>query len=470
MSQYFTYRSLDELRADIGGRGLEIDLADSVDLLLQPLRIGPLTAGNRLVVHPMEGCDATLDGRPGELTFRRWERFGAGGAKLIWGEATAVVPEGRANPRQLLLSPQTAPDLERLLAATRSAHRRRFGRDDLLVGLQLTHSGRWSYPRPLLAQHIPPVDAAKRISPDYPVLDDAYLEQLEDRFADAAALAWRMGFDFVDVKQCHTYLLNELLAARDRPGRYGGDFEGRTRFVRNVIGKIRSRVGGGLLLASRVNVYDGPPFEKGADSVGRPASSGPYPWGFGTDAEQPLEPDLAEPLRLIGLLRDQGVVLINVTMGSPHLNPHIGRPFERPPVDGYKPPEHPLEGVARHFRTAGAVQQAYPDLVVVGTGYSWLRHYAALAGEANVQAGHVSMMGLGRGALAYPDFAVDLMERGEMSDRKACLGVSYCTALMRAKNNELGQFPTGCVPRDPLYAAQFKLIKGGADPRRHAEP
>jgi NADPH2 dehydrogenase len=472
MSRYFTYRSLDELRAEIEARGLEIDLADRVHLLLQPLRIGPLTAGNRLAVHPMEGCDATLDGRPGELTFRRWERFGSGGAKLIWGEATAVVPEGRANPRQLLSSQETAPHLERLLAATRTAHRQRFGRDDLLVGLQLTHSGRWSHPKPLLAQHIPSVDAVKRVSPDYPLLDDAYLEQLEDRFADAAALAWRIGFDFVDVKQCHTYLLNELLAARDRPGPYGGDFEGRTRFVRNVIGKIRSLVGQRLVIASRVNVYDGPPFEKGADRVGRPAASGPYPWGFGTDAERPLEPNLAEPLRLIGLLRDLGVVMVNVTMGSPYYNPHIGRPFERPLLDGYQPPEHPLVGVARHFRVAAAVQQAYPDLVVVGTGYSWLRHYAALAGEANVQAGRVSMMGLGRGALAYPDFAADLMERGEMSDRKACLGVSYCTALMRAKNNELGQFPTGCVPRDPLYAAQFKLIKGVADvdAQRPAEP
>jgi len=150
-------------------------------------------------------------------------------------------------------------------------------------------------------------------------------------------------------------------------------------------------------------------------------------------------------------------------MGSPYLNPHIGRPFERPPTDGYQPPEHPLVGVARHFRVAAAAQQAYPDLVVLGTGYSWLRHYAALAGEANVQAGRVSVMGLGRGAFAYPDFAADLMERGEMSDRKACLGDSYCTALMRAKNNELGQFPTGCVPRDPLYAAQLKLIKKRAD-------
>jgi 2,4-dienoyl-CoA reductase-like NADH-dependent reductase (Old Yellow Enzyme family) len=458
MSRYFTYRSLDELRADIERRGLEIDLAPSASLLLQPLRIGPLTAGNRLAVHPMEGCDATADGHPGELTFRRWERFGAGGAKLLWGEATAVVPEGRANPRQLVISRETAPDLERLLATTRRAHRQRFGTDgDLIVGLQLTHSGRWSHPQPLLAQHIPPVDAMKRISPDYPLLDDAYLEQLEDRFAEAAALAWRIGFDFVDVKQCHTYLLNELLSAHQREGPYGGDFEGRTRFVRNVIGKIRSLVGPGPLLASRVNVYDGPPFEKAPSGVGRPVGDGPYSWGFGTDGERPLEPDLAEPLRLIGLLRDLGVAMVNVTMGSPYFNPHIGRPFERPPMDGYQPPEHPLVGVARHFRAAAAVQQAYPDLVVVGTGYSWLRHYAALAGEANAKAGRVSVVGLGRGALAYPDFAADLMERGEMIDRKTCLGDSYCTELMR------GRLPAGCVPRDPLYAAQFKLAKGDAD-------
>jgi 2,4-dienoyl-CoA reductase-like NADH-dependent reductase (Old Yellow Enzyme family) len=265
MSRYFTYRSLDDLRADVEARGLEVDVADSTSLLLQPLRIGALAAGNRLAVHPMEGCDSTPDGRPGELTFRRWERFGAGGAKLIWGEATAVVPEGRANPRQLLISRETAPDLERLLAATRRAHRRRFRADgDLVVGLQLTHSGRWSYPRPLLAQHIPAVDAIKGISPDYPLLDDAYLEQLEDRFAEAAQLAWRIGFDFVDIKQCHTYLLNELLAAHDRHGPYGGDFEGRTRFVRNVIGKIRSLAGTGPLLASRVNVYDGPPVREGS--------------------------------------------------------------------------------------------------------------------------------------------------------------------------------------------------------------
>jgi len=160
---------------------------------------------------------------------------------------------------------------------------------------------------------------------------------------------------------------------------------------------------------------------------------------------------------LVGLLHELGVSLINVTMGSPYWNPHIGRPFERAPVDGYPPPEHPLIGVERHFRLTTEAQWAFPELAIVGSGYSWLRHYAALAGAANVRAGRASIMGLGRGAIAYPDFAADLMERGEMSDRKACIGVSYCTALMRAKNNDLGQFPVGCVPRDPFFAEQFKL-------------
>jgi 2,4-dienoyl-CoA reductase-like NADH-dependent reductase (Old Yellow Enzyme family) len=268
------------------------------------------------------------------------------------------------------------------------------------------------------------------------------------------------GFDFVDIKQCHGYLLNELLACRGRLGAYGGDFDGRTRFARNVVGKIRAKLGPALMIASRVNVFDGAPFEKGADGIGRTTFIGPYPWGFGTDDENPTTPVLEEPLRLIGALKGLGLSLINVTMGSPYWNPHIGRPFERPPVDGYWPPEHPLVGVERHFWLTAQVQRAFPDLAVVGSGYSWLRHYAAVAGEANVRAGGVSIVGLGRGAIAYPDFGADLMERGEMVDRKSCIGVSYCTALMRAKNNDLGQFPVGCVPRDPLFAEQFKLIQG----------
>lgn len=453
MTKYFTYRSLEDLVRDAEERGVSIRAEEGIGPLLQPVKIGRLVAGNRLAVHPMEGCDGTLDGRPDQLTFKRWEAFGAGGAKIIWGEATAVVPEGRANPRQLLLTAETVGSFKKLLEHTRLAHRARFGTaDDLVVGLQLTHSGRWSHTGPLIAHHHEVIDRVK--GGDAGVLDDAYLERLEDRYADAAERAASIGFDFVDIKQCHTYLLNELLSARSRKGRYGGSLEDRMRFVSNVIGKIRARVGAGLSLATRINVFDGPPFSSGAKGVGAPSMAGEA--GFGVLETDHVSPDLREPLSVIRRLHDLGVAIVNVTMGSPYLNPHISRPFERQPVDGYAPPEHPLVGVDRHFRLAAEVQKTLPSLVVVGTGYSWLRHYAAKAGAANVREGRVSVMGLGRGALAYPDFAADLMEHGRMIDRKSCIGVSYCTALMRAKNNELGQFPTGCAPRDPYYARQYK--------------
>jgi len=453
VTKYFTYRSLDDLLRDADERGVNLRASEDVSPLLQPVQIGALKAGNRMAVHPMEGCDGTLDGRPDELTFKRWEAFGRGGAKIIWGEATAVVAEARANPRQLLLNGETIGDFERLLQRARQAHRDRFGRDDdLVVGLQLTHSGRWSHARPLIVRHHAAIDRVK--GADSEPLDDGYLERLEDRYADAAERAAAIGFDFVDIKQCHTYLLNELLASRTRAGRYGGSLENRKRFVTNVLGKIRSRAGDRLAIATRLNVYDAPPYGKGADGLGEPVTGGESGFGVGDDG---VQPDLSEPLSVIRKLRELGVAMVNVTIGSPYFNPHIGRPFERAPVDGYTPPEHPLAGVDRHFRLTAEVQWAFPDLVVIGTGYSWLRHYAANAGAANVADGRVSVMGLGRGALAYPDFAADLMEHGRMIDRKSCIGISYCTALMRAKHNELGQFPAGCAPRDPFYAKQYKL-------------
>jgi NADPH2 dehydrogenase len=466
MSRYFTFRSLDDMRADIAARGVDVRLEERIERLLEPVTIGTRTIGNHLAVHPMEGCDGTLDGRPGVLTFRRWHRFGAGGAKLIWGEATAVVPEARANPRQLLVNKSTEPDIARMVAATRQVHRDRFGRDDdLLIGLQLTHSGRWSQPQPLIVRHSRTLDPLKHLDSHSPLLDDAYLERLVEAYATGARLAQEAGFDFVDIKQCHTYLLNELLAARHRDGPYGGSFENRTRLVREVLAAIRRETSDRLMLASRVNVYDGPRYHAGAGERGEPDPESENT-GFGTSEADGVSPDLEEPVRLVGLLSELGVPLINVSMGSPYFNAHIGRPFERAPVDGYDPPEHPLAGVERHFRLTGEIQRAHPRVTIVGTGYSWLRHYAAFAGEANVRDGRVSIMGLGRGALAYPDFTADLMEHGAMEDRKSCIGVSYCTALMRAKNNELGQYPTGCVPRDPMYAEQFKLSQGRSATRR----
>ncbi len=457
MARYFKFHSLADLENECRRLGTELRFAEDFAPLFRPVAVGPLRTGNALCIQPMEGCDGTLDGRPDELTFRRYERFGAGGAKLIWGEATAVLEEGRANPRQLLLTEETAPELERMLQGCRRAHRAAFGSDDdLVVGLQLTHSGRYSYRRPLLAFHDPILDPRTVIGKDtgrtvdaaYPLLDDDYLKRLVDRYVAAARLAGRIGFQFVDVKQCHRYLLNELLAARTRPGPYGGSLENRTRLAREILTAIRAEVPG-LVVATRLNVFDSIPYRKGPGGDGEPCPWRPpilSAWGARTD--NPLEPDLTEPLQWVGEMVRLGVALVNVSMGSPYATPHVIRPFEYPPPDGYETPEHPLLGVDRHFRLAAQVQQAFPGLPVVGSGYSYLQEFLPHAGAANVRDGRITFVGVGRAALPQPDFARQVREHGRLERKRICRTFSYCTALMRSKHNELGQFATGCPPFD----------------------
>lgn len=470
MSRYFKFRALSELEAESHRLGLDLRFGEDLSPLFRPVAIGPLSAGNSLCIQPMEGCDGTLDGRPDELTFRRYRRFGAGGAKIIWGEATAVIEDGRANSRQLLIDERTAPDLGRMLEDCRRSHREAFGADDdLVVGLQLTHSGRYSYGRPLIAFHDPILDprtvvdkaSGTVVNASYPLLDDDYLKRLVDHYVTAARLAWRLGFQFVDIKQCHRYLLNELLAAKLRPGPYGGSLENRTRLIRDIVQAIRAAVPE-LVLATRLNVFDCIPYRKAsAGSDGEPCPwQAPVRSAWGTSEQDPLKPDLAEPLWLIGELKKLGVALVNVSMGSPYATPHVTRPFEYPPPDGYETPEHPLIGVDRHFRLAAAVQQAFPDLPVVGSGYSYLQEFVFQAGAANIRDGRIRIVGVGRAALPQPDFARQLLEAGRLDRRRVCRTFSYCTALMRAKNNELGQYATGCPPFDKdAYGEIWEEVK-----------
>jgi NADPH2 dehydrogenase len=457
LSRYFKYKTAADLTRDAERLGLNIRLSDDLSCLRQPTTVGGRRVGNRLAIHPMEGCDATPDGDPDALTIRRYERFGAGGAKLIWGEAAAVAPEGRANRRQLVIDEARASGLEALVRTCRQAHRESWGStDDLLVGLQLTHSGRYSVPRPILAQHDPlldPVTFLDRktnllVPGDYPLISDDELDRLQDRYVKAASIAFEVGFDFIDLKQCHRYLLNELLSAETRPGRYGGSFENRTRFIRDVVGRIRDQHPSALI-ASRLNVYDGVPYRRGDDGAGIPRGYElPLRSAWGTNRDDPFAPDLAEPLALIAGLREFGVGLLNVSMGNPYASPHLVRPFEYTPVDGYETPEHPLVGVDRHFRITAEIQGASPELPIVGSGYSWLQAWIPQAGAANVEDGNVTFVGVGRGSLSQPDFARAILEGRPLDPKRLCRTFSYCTALMRSKHNELGQFATGCPPFD----------------------
>lgn len=456
--RHFTYKSLAELAAAaLTLNAKNVSFVEDKDrvraALARPVRVGSVTVGNSMAVHPMEGCDGTPDGRPGELTWRRYERFARGGAKLIWFEATAIREDGRANARQLWLNSSTRDDFARLLDRVHTLHREAYGStDDLLIPVQLTVSGRYAYPKKTIAYHNPLIDGRSGIPTEYPVITDDELERIEDEFVVAAGLALEAGFTSVDIKATHGYLLSELLGAKTRAGRYGGSLENRARLLRNVFRKVRDRYGKRLTLAMRLGCFDSVPYRKNTSSgLGEPYPYPvPYPWGWGVNPDNPLEEDLSEVKQLLGWLVADGLELLNVSIGCPYYNPHIGRPFEKPDEGNYEQPEHPLLGVDRHFRIAGQLQRAFPDLPMIGTGYSWLQKYALNAAAANLESGAIRLFGLGRGVLSYPDFARDALSAGELDEARVCKTLTYCSFLMRQKTNELGQYPTGCPPFDKL--------------------
>ena len=293
------------------------------------------------------------------------------------------------------------------------------------------------------------------------VISDDDLERLEDDYVEAARLALDAGFRGVDIKATHGYLLSELLSAKRREGRYGGSLENRTRLFKNVFGKIRAAVGSRLKLCVRLGCYDGVPYVKDPESsLGVPAEYAcPYD-GFGVDPDNPLREDLSEVKQVVAWFQEWGVELLNISLGSPYMNPHMGRPFEKPDEGNYEPPEHPLLGVDRHFRVAGELQRAFPDLPMVGTGYSWLQRYMINAAAWNIDKGNIRIFGAGRAALPYPGFALDALEKGELDESRVCKTLTYCTYLMRQKQHPLGQFPTGCVPFDKnIYGTIMKQAR-----------
>lgn len=429
--------------------------------LAQPYRLGETVIGNRFAILPMEGWDGTFDGRPTDLTFRRWQRFGASGAKLIWGgEAAAVRRDGRANPNQLLVNEANLKDLAALREALVAEHEAHWSSQDLLVGLQLTHSGRFARPNPggalepAILYHHPWLDRKYGLSAAHPVLSDDEISRLVEDFGVAARLAQAAGFAFVDIKHCHGYLGHEFLSAFDRPGRYGGSFENRTRFLRETVAAVRAAAPG-LLIGVRLSAFDFIPFRPGPDGVGEPAweseaNGAPqrtYPYAFGGDGSG-TGIDLAEPFAFLDLLVALGVPLLCVTAGSPYYCPHAQRPALFPPSDGYAPPEDPLVGVSRQIDVTAKLKAHRPELLVVGSALSYLQEWLPNVSQAVVRRGMADFAGLGRMALSYPEMIADTLAGRPLQRKRICRTFSDCTTAPRKG------LVSGCYPLDEFYKAR----------------
>lgn len=412
--------------------------ADDVSVLKQGMRIGSKVIGNRLACQAMEGCDGTATGEPAELTMRRYDRFAKGGAGLLWFEATAVMEEGRANPRQLYINKNNVDAFKSAVETIKETGLKANGKEPVLI-MQATHSGRYSKPNgvpaPLIAYNNPIFEGDSPIASER-IVSDAYLDKVKDALIQGAALAEEAGFDGVDIKCCHRYLNSELLSAYNRPGRYGGSLENRTRLLREAVSGARELTGKDFLVSSRLNVYDG----------------FPRPYGFGV-GEDGIEFDPTEPIWLMEQLAASGVELLNITMGNPYFNPHVNRPFA---VGKYSPEEHPLQGVARMLGGTAALKKAVPQLKVLCSALSYLGVAAPNVAAALVKEGGIDFAGFGRMTFAYPDFANDITHNGGLDKSKICICCSKCSNMMRA-----GGTP-GCVIRDKeVYLPIHRQYCGG---------
>jgi len=474
-------KTVADFRAHVASLGIELPCEDqiatgSASPLAQPLEdvaINGKRIGNRWAIHPMEGWDATSTGGATDEVRRRWQRFGESGAKLIYGgEAMAVRPDGRANPNQLIIVEQNKCDLAELRETLLGAHRERFGNaDNLVIGFQLTHSGRFCKPHdkkrmePRVAFRHPILDRKFNVTSDAQMFTDDEIEKLIEDYVRAAQIAWSVGADFVDIKHCHGYLLHEFLGAHTRPGKFGGSFENRTRILRDIVAGIRAS-GNRIEIGVRLSAFDFVPF-KPDPMLSQPGKLGPgipedfshclpYHYGFGVNAANPVEYDLTETFQFAELCAQLGVKLLNLSAGSPYYNPHIQRPAAYPPSDGYQPAHDPLIDVARQINVVKQLKARVPkNLVLIGTAYSYLQEYLPHVAQYVVRHGWTDMIGLGRMVLSYPGMLTDAVTSGSLQTKSICRTFSDCTTAPR--NGMI----SGCYPLDKYYSAkpEFQQLK-----------
>ena len=429
----FHYKTLEEVRAKAKELGADLPFAEDTHVLAEPLRVGSVTFRNRMGIAPMEGADSTPEGDPSDYTLRRYCNEAVGGSAVIWFEAISIVEEGRSSRTQLLLTEKNLDAYKRFTAAIREAGIKANGYAPFLI-MQANHSGRYSNPdnrpAPMIAYRHPELEQY-RAADDGCIVSDDYLRRLEERFGVAARLAKEAGFDAVDIKSSHGYLLAELLSGYTRPGPYGGSYENRTRLLKNAIRAAKASETDSFCVTSRLGLYDGYA----------------WPYGFGVREGAGLEVDLTEPIRLVReLYHEEGLRFVNLTMGNPYATTHVTRPFD---AGKYDAPEHPFEGLSRMINGIGSVKRAVPEMTVFASAPTYLRQFADLYAAGAVEQGLCDGMLFGRMAFADPDFANEIIKTGRIDPKRVCMTCGKCGDLIRAHK------PTGCVVRDPKTFLPF---------------
>lgn len=435
-------KSVEDFLRVLGEHGIELPASEDLGVLKESFELHGKRVPNRLCIQPLEGFDGTPEGEPSDLTFRRYRRYSQGGAGMIWYESFTISDDGRCNPRQVIIKERTLPAIRRLVEESVGAARELYGAGYKPYNiLQLTHSGRrstdenWN-PTPLAACENPYMDDHNSIDGNtgpLTIASDEKIEEIIEGFIRGAVLAKEAGFDSVDIKVCHEYILRELLSAFTRPGKYGGSFENRSRAVFAIIDGIRKELGDSLDICVRLNAYDCVPY--------------PYGWGM-KQKEGVMEPDLTEPIRLCRMLVERGVRLINLSTMMPRYQPYGRGLMAEHEEDAVI---KPYEAAMHLLKATRDIKAAVPGGLFVCTGLTWFEQFGANVGAGGIRDGWFDIAGFGRQGFAYPDFARDILTKGRMERSKCCITCDKCYDLI-----QIGHTVTGCVIRDqemylPIY-------------------
>lgn len=424
ISKRFDYKNKDEFINDLNLASKKLEYSEDLSSLIESYILKDIKIPNRMVSLPMEGQDA-VDGTPSELTFHKYERIARGGYGIVWLEAVSVNEQGKSNDNQLYIREDNLSEFSKLNDNIKSAGLESEFKERPFTILQINHSGRYANKNgkanPTIMTHRKELDEKRGIPNDFDLVKDHELDNLINEYVSAARLVKKAGFDAIDVKACHGYLLSESLGAFDRDGSYGGSFENRTKLMLDVVKAIKNdKECEGLIIASRLNASD---YLTG-------------PWGIDRESNNIC---LDETYRLINELIEAGVEIFALTMGNPYFMPSINKPSNLSKDE--KGPT-PMEACSLLIETIADIQAKFPNIPFVNVGYSWMRDYGANVAAADIKAKRTSFAGFGRAGIAYADMPNDIKINNKAYENKACIACNLCSKL-KSKG-----YIAGCVVRE----------------------
>ena len=338
-------------------------------ILLQPIKIGPLSLRNRIVMPPMCSRLAGSDGSVTQKMIAYYSERARGGVGMIIIEYSYIdEKESRAAVSQLgVQNDHMITGLSELAEAIKA--------QGAAVVLQICHAGNQTSPAIMGKQPVAPSAIPCKFLGVMPrELTLAEIDEIQDAFAEASRRAKQAGLDGVELHGAHGYLMDQFLSpyTNKRIDKYGGSFENRALFALETLRKVRKKTGTSFAVGYRMT----------ADEY--------IPGGL----------TLKETTKFAKMLAKEGIDYLHVTAGIYESLPHFVQPVYLP------------RAYLVHLAEAIRKEVAVPVITVGSLNVE--------EGEKALKEEKADLVALGRALIADPEIPKKLAE-GRLEDIRPCI-------------------------------------------------